>query len=132
VHNRVKRFRSAGSPKRHRSWAEGFVAGRMLQVATPTERAELWEDRLSRLKETPNIWQEAHTMPYNSATTAVSKLRTRRHDISQGGSWQFRVEKRGAEGVVLVKWCGTPCTNCGSVSLDPNKCPLCGADKGAP
>ena len=113
------------------AWAAGYVAGRRSGMDERLRAApESWEDRLSRLVQSADAdWQSVHVMPYDSATSSVSKLRLSRHGIERGGSWQFRVEKDGAEGKVMAIWCGTPCTGCGAVSLDERVCPICGCDK---
>lgn len=145
---RAKRFAAAEHPRHVRRpltmWARGFVAGRRSALDERVQAApESWEDRLSRLSHDPENWQTVHVMPYDSATSSVSKLRLSRHAIERGGSWQFRVERAQrphtlpmaeAEneprmGKVMALWRGTPCTNCGAVTLDEKACSLCGCDK---
>lgn len=137
VLNRAVRYanREAGPEGGFAPEVRAFVAEK-LQEAPVHKLArwhapETWESRVSRLKETPGVWQAVHSMPYNSASSAVTKLRGTRMDIGNGGPWQFRVQpdtEREHGGVVMAKWCGTPCTNCGAVSV-ANPCPLCGHDK---
>lgn len=144
---RAKRFAAAEHPRHVRRpltmWARGFVAGRRSALDERVQAApESWEDRLSRLQPDPEHWQTVHVMPYDSATSSVSKLRLSRHGIERGGSWQFRVEKVDdvqvmeagdadfqRVGRVMALWRGTPCTNCGAVTLDEKACSLCGYKK---
>lgn len=147
---RARRFATAEHPRHIRRpltmWARGFVAGRRSGLDERLQAApEAWEDRLARLEQDAEAgWQTVHVMPYDSATSSVSKLRLSRHTIERGGSWQFKVERANGEdpafrqgditrmGRVMALWRGTPCTNCGAVTLDERTCSLCGCDKITP